>query len=62
VGGCNSAGGEFYADAVVRVPNRLLVQGLGLNALPSGTQAQIRLRGRLLDGTQIYVTDFIRAQ
>lgn len=62
LGGCSSSGGEFYTDAVVQIPNRILARGLGLEALPTGTQVQVRLRGTLLDGTQVYVTDFIRVQ
>lgn len=62
VGGCNTAGPEAYTDATVTVPNWMLKRAFGLSALPVGTQVEVRLRGRLTDGTTFNVADFIRVQ
>lgn len=62
VGGCNTSGPEAYADATFNVPNWMLKRAFGLSAMPVGSQVELRLAGRLNDGTSFDLTDFITLQ
>lgn len=61
-GGCTTAGPEGYTDLVVNVPHWMLVRGLGLGSLPTGTDVEVELSGSLSDGTPFAVRDSLRVQ
>lgn len=61
-GGCNTAGPEAYTDASVTVPNWMLKRAFGLSGMPIGSQVELRLEGRLNDGTPFNVVDHITVQ
>lgn len=61
-GGCNTSGPEAYTDATFNVPNWMLKRAFGLSAMPVGSQVELRLAGRLNDGTSFDLTDSITLQ
>jgi len=61
-GGCSTAGPEGYTDLVLNVPHWMLVRGLGLGSLPTGTEVEVELSGSLTDGTPFAVRDVLRVQ
>lgn len=56
-GGCNNLGADGQQDVHFEIPTALLRRGLGLANLPENTPVEVRVTGRLTDGTPFEARD-----
>jgi hypothetical protein len=56
-GGCNNLGPDGVQDVLFEIPTSIVRRGLGLAGLPHGTTVEVRVIGRLIDGTPFEARD-----